>query len=376
MSLVTRCTSCGTLFKVVADQLKISEGWVRCGQCATVFDAQANLVEVPVQTVPPMPAQTPAQVDAPGGAFLGDSALDAQDREALLAAFASANVKITLPAKAESHSKPTNLQASALSAAALPAIQSPAHVDSQSFHPGKLRDGADLETEAGPSTGGWVASQYPAQAPEAADQAIEQPVQAMPEADTTGQSAAEQAMPQFVQQAQRAARWRSPWVRFALCMLALLLLSGLALQIALQDKDAIAAQWPQTKPWLEQMCQQAGCKVEALKRIEALTVDASSFNRINKNNAQLEATTQSYRLAVTLKNTGALPVAVPHVELSLQDAQDQPILRRVLSPADMGLSFVALSPMQDVSGALTLQVDASQLANRRIQGYRVLAFYP
>ena len=39
MSLITRCPACGTMFKVVPDQLKISEGWVRCGHCAEVFDA-------------------------------------------------------------------------------------------------------------------------------------------------------------------------------------------------------------------------------------------------------------------------------------------------------------------------------------------------
>jgi predicted Zn finger-like uncharacterized protein len=31
------------MFRVVPDQLRISEGWVRCGQCAEVFDAARNL---------------------------------------------------------------------------------------------------------------------------------------------------------------------------------------------------------------------------------------------------------------------------------------------------------------------------------------------
>ncbi|HOF31808.1 MAG TPA: zinc-ribbon domain-containing protein, partial [Burkholderiaceae bacterium] len=43
MSLITRCPACGTMFRVVPDQLRISEGWVRCGQCAEVFDAARNL---------------------------------------------------------------------------------------------------------------------------------------------------------------------------------------------------------------------------------------------------------------------------------------------------------------------------------------------
>jgi predicted Zn finger-like uncharacterized protein len=43
MSLVTACPSCGVLFKVAPDQLLISEGWVRCGKCQTVFDAALSL---------------------------------------------------------------------------------------------------------------------------------------------------------------------------------------------------------------------------------------------------------------------------------------------------------------------------------------------
>ena len=43
MSYTTRCPACGTTFRVVPDQLKISDGWVRCGHCADVFDATLYL---------------------------------------------------------------------------------------------------------------------------------------------------------------------------------------------------------------------------------------------------------------------------------------------------------------------------------------------
>ena len=43
MSLATRCTACGTVFRVVQDQLKVSEGWVRCGRCNEVFNALEGL---------------------------------------------------------------------------------------------------------------------------------------------------------------------------------------------------------------------------------------------------------------------------------------------------------------------------------------------
>lgn len=44
--LATRCTSCHTVFRVVPDQLRVSEGWVRCGKCAEVFNALEGLIDL------------------------------------------------------------------------------------------------------------------------------------------------------------------------------------------------------------------------------------------------------------------------------------------------------------------------------------------
>jgi predicted Zn finger-like uncharacterized protein len=46
VSLATRCPSCGTIFRVVQDQLKVSEGWVRCGQCHEVFHGIEQLFDL------------------------------------------------------------------------------------------------------------------------------------------------------------------------------------------------------------------------------------------------------------------------------------------------------------------------------------------
>jgi predicted Zn finger-like uncharacterized protein len=63
MSLATRCTHCGTIFKVVQDQLKVSEGWVRCGRCHEVFNALPALFDLDTEAPPPrqVPAQAMAQ---------------------------------------------------------------------------------------------------------------------------------------------------------------------------------------------------------------------------------------------------------------------------------------------------------------------------
>ncbi|MDT6960595.1 DUF3426 domain-containing protein [Cupriavidus sp. SZY C1] len=65
--LVTRCPACRTAFRLVADQLRLRQGLVRCGQCDTVFDAREHLIEVPTPggsgaagAASSVPAGTPA----------------------------------------------------------------------------------------------------------------------------------------------------------------------------------------------------------------------------------------------------------------------------------------------------------------------------
>ena len=51
------------MFRVVPDQLKISDGWVRCGHCSDVFDAMLNLQEASA-AVPPEPGADSARSGA------------------------------------------------------------------------------------------------------------------------------------------------------------------------------------------------------------------------------------------------------------------------------------------------------------------------
>lgn len=71
MSLATRCTQCGTIFKVVQDQLKVSEGWVRCGRCHEVFNALEGLFDL--ERDPPPARRQPARPGA-GAAVVSQAA--------------------------------------------------------------------------------------------------------------------------------------------------------------------------------------------------------------------------------------------------------------------------------------------------------------
>lgn len=62
--LVTRCPACRTAFRLVADQLRLRQGLVRCGQCDTVFDAREHLIELPAPEAAPETTPAPAP-DAP-----------------------------------------------------------------------------------------------------------------------------------------------------------------------------------------------------------------------------------------------------------------------------------------------------------------------
>ena len=66
-SLATRCTACGTVFRIVEDQLRVSDGWVRCGRCTEVFDARALLFDIERDAPPswPAPLITPTVGEAP-----------------------------------------------------------------------------------------------------------------------------------------------------------------------------------------------------------------------------------------------------------------------------------------------------------------------
>ncbi|MDP9900681.1 zinc-ribbon domain-containing protein [Variovorax ginsengisoli] len=57
MSTTACCPSCGTTFRVAPEQLRASDGWVRCGRCSRVFDTTdtAMLPAGPAAAIPDAP---------------------------------------------------------------------------------------------------------------------------------------------------------------------------------------------------------------------------------------------------------------------------------------------------------------------------------
>jgi hypothetical protein len=167
----------------------------------------------------------------------------------------------------------------------------------------------------------------------------------------------------FMRSARRRAFWSGTGVRLGLALIATGLLLGLLAQVAFHQRSRLAASWPQSRPVLESACAYLQCSVGLHRDIEAVLVDGSAYTRVQGDR---------YQFSLTLRNRAALPVETPAIELTLTDAQEQPVLRRVLLPAQLAAPN-PLRPGQEWStvAPMTLSQSAS-----RVAGYRVLAFYP
>lgn len=170
--------------------------------------------------------------------------------------------------------------------------------------------------------------------------------------------------------ARRAAarRRRLRWIAAAAAPALLLALFA----AALLWRTELAARVPALRPWLEAACAPLGCRVPPARQLAALRIDGSQLQ-------MPDAGTDDYLLTMTLRNEGGALVALPAIALVLTDAQDRPLQRRVLMPADYLPPALRAS---DPHGATGLQAGAElplQVRFRTRQtadNYRVSVFYP
>jgi predicted Zn finger-like uncharacterized protein len=316
MSLTTRCPACGTMFNVVTDQLKVSQGWVRCGQCADVFDAKIHLQ---AENTPSPSQLLPNINDEPWPSVMASTESDyVSYAEEVTAALTTPNEN-----------------------AARAVVDAPSPVPTAAS---EEVGAAFVDTPAA------VSSEIPT--------------------DVSNEVS-------FVRDARRQAFWRKPLIRLVLGLSALLLLGLLALQAAVMQRDSLAAYEPRLEPALQMFCERFACQVGPLRQIEAIVIDSSSFKKINDAGI--------YRLTFTVKNTRSAAVSMPSLEVTLTDTQDQPVLRRVLSPSQFSAGTSMLAADAGFSADLSLQVavnpspsnDATATGlSLRVAGYRLLAFYP
>jgi predicted Zn finger-like uncharacterized protein len=332
MSLITRCPACNTMFKVVPDQLRVSDGWVRCGQCDEVFDANAHLHS---EAVAPQPEpEKPAAYD--WGTIV-------QSSEATVAEPEPQYSPEPLP---ELHADPEPL-ANVEPIAEDPFLAlSPQELGGTS--PVAVADEEVLALHAEPL-------------------AVEEPAPRYVQSANPVLASVEEAAAISFMHGKQQSKARSSRAAGVLVALGCVVLVGvLLLQWLLHDRDRIAATDAGARQAMQVMCDVLGCKIAPLRQIESLVIDSSSFAKVRSD---------VYRLGFTLKNTAPIALAVPSLELTMTDMQDQALVRRVLSPAELESKSGNIPAGAEWTVSVPVAVKLPS-GTERISGYRLLAFYP
>lgn len=338
MSLATRCTSCGTVFRVVQDQLKVSEGWVRCGRCEQVFNALEGLFDLERDTPPGgagahFEEVSAAPRDHDSGTHLSARQVEGDQDE-------NRPNDPHLVERIDAHLFGTRRAESAPTPSANVSKRDRHEFSDARFDTNLFVD--DEEEPLEPGIGG-TATDTP---------------------ETAAPAKTDHGALDFLRQAQRRAHWQQPRIRAALAVAFALLGLLLTLQTAHHFRDTVAARWPGTRPLLLSWCDLAGCSIGTPMRIDDIVVDSTALGRLGSNDDAL-------RLSVTLRNRGQLPVALPSIDLSLTDTSGQLLARRVLAPRDFQARVAALAPGADIALQAPLSTGSS-----RVSGFTVEVFYP
>jgi predicted Zn finger-like uncharacterized protein len=421
MALATICPHCNTTFRVASDQLKLRGGIVRCGACNEVFDGNAALVDLGA-AAPPAPANapppvTPAGEDAPALSAPEPSASAAFDAEvAAIDAKHTAEVEEEpiytldfdttfdpfgiLPKSVQTEPESTPAPAPEPETPSIEADPvSGLQVDEEILALPVLDDElAPPAPEPGPDAARAREASADFQPPllmrasATAEPALPRPPMPMPPVDAAKsarrnaarKSKAEAAAPgaaapavvvaepepgehepEFVKISRRKQRTGGTR-RLMLAAGSGLLVLALAAQGVVTFRNVLAARYPQSKAVLEGACSVLGCKVELPAQIDALSVETGELQ-------SLEANTFTYTTLV--RNQASLVQAWPHLELTLIDANEKPLVRRVFTPAEYLPQGVA--PAKGIAARSEQSVKLAFALNQvTASGYHVAIFYP
>lgn len=152
------------------------------------------------------------------------------------------------------------------------------------------------------------------------------------------------------------------WIASAIAMLAL------ALQIAYYHRTDIGLLLPEAKTPIQRLCVQVGCEVPLPRRVELLSIESSDL--------QADSTNPNVMvLTATLRNRASFVQAFPALELSLTNAQDQAVARRVLTSRNYVPRGTETDPGFPPASDLQVRVYI-EAAALRPSGYRLYLFYP
>lgn len=323
MALATKCPQCGSLFRVVADQLKLRGGLVRCGQCRAVFDAIGSLTYVEDSAVVPMRTakeETPAAVPSP--------APPAEETPATRHALGrSTTLRISpVPPATLAGNLPPRREPF------MPLRDEPVVVRTRTKESTvtgmEARDEHVAETIAG--TQGRVPTLVrPNEAPETgqvealAVEGVEPVAGVTPEADdATRETEEAERPPSFMQPKRRKRRGFSVVFGGGAALLVVLAV----IQLAVIFRSQLMIHWPQSRLLLTDLCSVFRCTVNWPMEAAQLAVMGTELQAIQG--------TDVLELSALIRNRADFTQSLPAIEVTLTDARNRPLARKVFTAAD------------------------------------------
>ena len=393
MALATQCPHCQTTFRVAHDQLKLRAGLVRCGHCKEIFngiehllppeDAEATEAGTEpttraIATPPPYiaPAVTaPASSDLPAP----DEEKDAEDASAATpdAPAASSRLDFDIPAAFEREAELSPLPAP--QDEDKPDNPNPLErmtlMDFTQDRPDQMAGDENEIEQRELSNAESFRSAYDPTVPDELDEAIED-LQRKPWRSTkktprtkkreVRKDSEPEDEPGFVRRGRRQQRMGRR-LRILLGISCFILLIAALLQGSYLFRNQIAGLFPQAKPFLTQVCDALGCRIDLPAQIAAVSIESSELQTLAENK-------NTFVLTTLLRNYSDSLQQWPHIELTLNDANEKPLLRRVFKPADY------LSEAEVRAGFATSSEQSAKLSFEleqiKASGYRVYLFYP
>lgn len=407
-----RCPACQTVFRVRPEQLSARHGEVRCGHCFNPFNALDHLLATPesqaqpqtdVPLTPATPPHTPVCDEAPAITVpsdrhdptpcndtpaaaaneFHDPELDFEIPEVWRSPREQLKIEANRPHTSLADDAPPSEADSAFPQAPTPELAATSLASesadfSASFAASLATAGAgriEPSETAAPNETAPVApdtesvvddsddagSEEPP--PPATDDEEDLPVRWRPVADPTPAEAHLDARYGPKPGAAPAGhRWL--WSLGVGVML-----GTLAVQSAYLFRLEITRSMPMLRPLYLAACAQFGCTVPLPRDAELISITTSDLQSD-------PYTPGNYVLDATVRNRAAYPQEWPYLELTLTDAQDRPLVRRVLDPAEWAHAETAKLRAGFPAGreqAVELRFEAPSL---RAAGYRLYVFYP
>jgi len=323
MALATKCPQCGALFRVVADQLKLRGGLVRCGQCRAVFDAIGSLTYVDDSVVAPL---RPAKEETPAaGPTTASPSDEAPGKRPTLGRAMTLRISPVPPATLARNLPPHGEPVA--SPPTEPAVIRRRTKGSTvtNAEPGELRAG---ETTAG-TQGRAPTLVRLHEAPESGppkspvDDGVG-PAAGRPfEADAApGEAEEADRPPSFMQPKPPARRGFSIVYGGG----AALLLLMAAIQLAVILRGPLMIHWPQSRALLTDLCGVLRCTVSWPTQADRLAVIGTELQAIPG--------TDALELSALIRNRADFRQSLPAIEVTLTDARNRPLARKVFTPAD------------------------------------------